>query len=183
MLGRDRLGVGGLSGRGRGDVSGPVDFEDRERDSKILPYTVDQVTLLPGPVVGSAQCDQDVIRSELLDGVRKGGQGCFVPRPVCGSRILARAPEHGRGSCRAVDPLRNALCRCPTQAIGELRAVSGSSRGSRTPCRSVRERVVEAHRQMRRLRRWRSADAFPRRGTQPHCGTSRSVLAGAVLRR
>ena len=62
-----------LQSRGRGDMSGPVDFEDRERDSKILPDTVDQVTLLPGLVVGSAQCDQDVIRSELLDSVREGG--------------------------------------------------------------------------------------------------------------
>ena len=61
-----------LQRRGRGDMSGPVDFEDRERDSKILPDTVDQVTLLPCLVVGSAQCDQDVIRSELLDSVREG---------------------------------------------------------------------------------------------------------------
>ena len=51
----------------------------------------------------------------------------------------ARAPERDRGLFRGVGRPRIGPCRCPTRAIGAHRAGSGSSRGSRTPCRSVRD--------------------------------------------
>ena len=101
-------------------MSGPVDFEDRERDSKILPYTVDQVTLLPGLVVRSAQCDQDVIRSELLDSVREGGQGCLVAD-------LGADLGFGRERLNVAEDRFEALVRFETGLVGVRRKPLESS--------------------------------------------------------
>ena len=60
-------------------MSGPVDLEDRDRNTEVLQYAVDQAPLLPRLMIRAAQCDQNMIRSELPDRVREGSQWCLVP--------------------------------------------------------------------------------------------------------
>ena len=68
-----------LRGRRHGNMSGPVDLEDRDRNTEVLQYAVDQAPLLPRLMIRAAQCDQNMIRSELPDRVREGSQWCLVP--------------------------------------------------------------------------------------------------------
>jgi hypothetical protein len=71
-------------------VAAAIDLEDRQRNVKRLANAIDEVTLLPGAVIGRAQGDQDVVGPKSSNSVGEGAQGRLVSYRARGGSIRSQ---------------------------------------------------------------------------------------------